>query len=164
MSINRKWILKTHNFSIFLNVYMALIYVITWHNKKWLTKSKIFRFYLIYKKWLCRYSASPLFIQCIFIVYPTVHLQWKFGEALFFFLLLLLLFKVSNSSYSPKQHCSYSSYSFFCLPFVLFFSFYIYCFTDTTNFTIFLQLLRCQFLKSQNKIIKYESVTNHNWK
>ena len=41
-----------------------------------------------------------------------------------------------------------------------FFSFYIYCYTDTINFTIFSQLLRCQFLISQNKIIKYETVTN----
>ena len=52
----------------------------------------------------------------------------------------------------------------FSLPFVLFFPFiyiYIYCYTDVTNFTIFSQLLRCQFLISQNKIIKYETVTNH---
>ena len=45
-----------------------------------------------------------------------------------------------------------------------FFFFYIYCYTDITNFTIFLQLLRCQFFISQNKIIKYETMTNHNWK
>ena len=53
---------------------------------------------------------------------------------------------------------------FFSLPFVLFFFFYIYCYTDTTNFIIFSQLLRCQFFISQNKIIKYETVTNHKWK
>ena len=41
-------------------------------------------------------------------------------------------------------------------------SWYIYCYTDITNFTIFSQLLTCQFLTSQNKIIKYETVTNHN--
>ena len=39
---------------------------------------------------------------------------------------------------------------------------YIYCYTDTINFTIFSQLLTCKFLTSQNKIIKYETVTNHN--
>ena len=33
---------------------------------------------------------------------------------------------------------------------------------DMENFIIFSQLLRCQFLKSQNKIIKYETVTNYN--
>ena len=31
---------------------------------------------------------------------------------------------------------------FFSLPFVLFFSLYIYCYIDITNFTIFLQLLK----------------------
>ena len=36
-------------------------------------------------------------------------------------------------------------------------SWYIYCYTDTTNFIIFPQLLTCQFLTSQNKIIKYET-------
>ena len=35
---------------------------------------------------------------------------------------------------------------------------------DTTNFTIFLQILKYQFLTSRNKIIKYEIVINHNWK
>ena len=45
-----------------------------------------------------------------------------------------------------------------------FFFFYIYCYINATNFTIFSQLLRCQFFISQNKIIKYEIVTNHNWK
>ena len=56
----------------------------------------------------------------------------------------------------------------FSLPFVLFFLLniyknpHIYCYIDTTNFTIFSQLLRCQFFITQNKIIKYETVTNHN--
>ena len=55
--------------------------------------------------------------------------------------------------------------------FVLFFfllnidvSWHLYCYTDTTNFTIISQLLTCQFLTSRNKIIKYETMTNHNWK
>ena len=39
----------------------------------------------------------------------------NFGEDFFF--------KVSNSSYSTKRHCSYSNYSFLGLPFVFFFSF-----------------------------------------
>ena len=51
----------------------------------------------------------------------------------------------------------------FSLPFVLFFLLniyknpHIYCYTNTTNFTIFSQLLRCRFLINQNKIIKYET-------
>ena len=45
-------------------------------------------------------------------------------------------------------------YFFFFLLYILFYY--------TTNFTIFLQLLNCQFLISQNKIIKYETITNHN--
>ena len=39
-------------------------------------------------------------------------------------------------------------FSFFSIPFVFFFAFYIYYCIDTTNFTIFSQLLRCQFLIS----------------
>ena len=37
----------------------------------------------------------------------------------------------------------------------IYMSCYIYCYTDTINFTIFSQLLRCQFLIGRNKIIKY---------
>ena len=79
------------------------------------------------------------------------------------FVFFFLSFFVLNSSYSTKRHNSYSFFFFLGLPFVLFF-FYIYCYIDITNFTIFSQLLRCQFFISQNKIIKYEIVTNHNWK
>ena len=43
-------------------------------------------------------------------------------------------------------------------------SWHIYGYTDTKDFTIFSQLLTCQFLTSRNKIIKYETMTNHNWK
>ena len=69
-------------------------------------------------------------------------------------------FLVLNSSYSTRRHYSYNSYNFFFfilgLPFVLFFSFiYIIILTQQIS-----QLLRCQFLISQNKIIKYETVTN----
>ena len=52
----------------------------------------------------------------------------------------------------------------FCESFFFFFllnidvSWYLYCYTDTTNFTIFLQLLTYQFLTSWNKIIKYETI------
>ena len=68
-----------------------------------------------------------------------------------------------------KWHCSYNaffSFFFFHLYFFFLLNIYknphIYCYTDTTNFTIFSQLLRFQFFISQNKIIKYETVANHN--
>ena len=98
------------------------------------------------------------------ITLPTVHLPFNFGVAFLFFLKIVL-----NSSYSTRRHCSYSSYSFFFfggLPVVLFyflfFIFCVYCYAGITNFTIFLQLLMCQFFISQNKKTKYETVTNHN--
>ena len=34
------WKMKSHNCSLFLNVYVTLIYVAIWCNKEWLTKSK----------------------------------------------------------------------------------------------------------------------------
>ena len=43
------WKIKSHNCLVFLNVYMALIYVIMWHNKERSTKSQTFQFYIIYK-------------------------------------------------------------------------------------------------------------------
>ena len=82
--------------------------------------------------------------------------------------------QVLNSCYSATLVCSSGTiaiaFFFFSLPFVLFYLLniyknpHIYCYTDTINFTIFSQLLKCQFLISQNKIIKYETVTNYNWK
>ena len=58
-------------------------------------------------------------------------------------------------------HGSYSAYIFFFfffsnqLMFFFFLNIYvswsIYCYIDTTNFTIFSQLLMCQFLTSRNK-------------
>ena len=74
-----------------------------------------------------------------------------------FFFFLTLLFKFCTVATVPSG--TVATVAFFSLPFVFL---YIYCYTDTTNFTIFSQLLRCQFLISQNKIIKYEIVTNHN--
>ena len=86
-------------------------------------------------------------------------LLFIYGGNLVRHFVFFFFFLVSNRSYSIRWHCSYSSYIFFfCLPHVL----YIYCYIDTTNFTIFLPLLKCQFLLRQNKIIKYETVTNHN--
>ena len=34
-----KWKMKKHNFLMFLYVYVALIYIIMWHNKKWPIKT-----------------------------------------------------------------------------------------------------------------------------
>ena len=95
----------------------------------------------------------------------TIHLtyMWKFGEALFF-CFYFFYFKFRTVATVPGGIVAtilQYFFFFFGLPFVLFF-FNIYCYTETTNFIIFLQLLRCQFLISQNKIIKYEIVTNHN--
>ena len=58
------------------------------------------------------------------------------------------------------QFRTVATVEFFCHLFVFFF--HIYCYTDIINFTIFSQLLRCQFFISQNKIIKYKIVTNRN--
>ena len=60
--------------------------------------------------------------------------------------------QVLKSNYSAKFVFVFFFFSFKYLCKLV----YIYCYTDTTNFTIFSQLLRYQFLISQNKIIKYE--------
>ena len=57
-------------------------------------------------------------------------------------------FQSFESNYSAKWHCSYNSYSFFFFFFFFFLlniyvNWYIYCYTDTINFTIFSQLLTC---------------------
>ena len=94
--------------------------------------------------------AATLFWHCSYnVFYSTVQFWWA------------VLFLVLNNSYSISGTVATVVTVFFYLLFVLFI-FYIYCYIDTINFTIFSQLLRCQFLLSQNKIIKYETVTNHN--
>ena len=110
--------------------------------------------------WCNSNSYSTTFFT-VHTTFSSVHLQCNFGEAL---CLLLSFFFVLNNSYSTKRHSSYSFFFFFLVFRLYFFFFYIYCYINTTNFTIFSQLLRCQFFISQNKIIKYETVTNHNWK
>ena len=87
--------------------------------------------------------------------------SWVILPFFFFpFFFLTLLFKFCIVATVPLDTVA-TVVAFFSLPFVFF---YIYCYTDTTNFTIFSQLLTCQFLTSRNKIIKYETVTNHSWK
>ena len=98
--------------------------------------------------------------------------------------------QVLNSCYSATLVCSSgtvaivaTTFFFFSLVFRLYFFFFllniyknlhIYCYTDTTNFTIFSQYFHniftiiftifSQYLINQNKIIKYKIVTNHNCK
>ena len=73
------------------------------------------------------------------------------------------------SSYNDSLVClivtvaTVLSLSFFFLFLFLFFQ-SVYTFFYITNSTIFSQLLRCQFFIDRNKIIKYETVTNYNWK
>ena len=78
-----------------------------------------------------------------------------------FFFFLTLLFKFCTVTTVPSGNGTVATVvSFFQSSVCIFFL--IYCCTDTTNFIIFSQLLKCQFLISQNKIIKYKIVTNHN--
>ena len=89
-----------------------------------------------------------IFLQLLTCTNALKHCSYKnlVSWATFFFP------QVLNSNYSAKWHCSYDSYSFFFLffpynQFVFFFniyvSWYIYCYIDTTNFTVFSQLLTC---------------------
>ena len=95
-------------------------------------------------------------LRTIHITFFIVHLQWKFGVALclFFFLKFRTVATVSGGTVATVVTFFFSVFRMYYI--------YIYCYIDTTNFTIFLPLLKCQFLLSQNKIIKYETVTNHN--
>ena len=78
------------------------------------TNFTIFSQLLRCKAWMRIQCTSNVFARYIYSVILLSH---------FFFFFIVL-----NSSYSTKQHCSYSCYKFFflSLPFVLFFSFYIY--------------------------------------
>ena len=85
-------------------------------------------------------------------------LQCHFGLLSHF---VLFFFLVATLPSGTIATVATAFFYLFSLPFVLFFPF-IYCYIDTTNFIIFSQLLKCQFFISQNKIIKYETVTNYN--
>ena len=86
---------------------------------------------------------SLQYFVTVHTTFSTVHLQCNFGEPLCPFIFFNFFF-----------------FSVFRL--YLYIYIYIYFYTDTINFTIFSQLLKYQFLISQNKIIKYETVTNYN--
>ena len=132
------------------------------------------------------YCASRVLALCNIIVATML---W-FRESFFFFfpfkywckLIFILLYwhnKFNKSGYAATilQHCASRVLALcstvaatvlwfreFFFPLNIDVSWHLYCYTDTTNFTIFSQLLSCQFLTSRNKIIKYETVANHNWK
>ena len=98
--------------------------------------------------------SSIAFLHCSYNIF---HCSSKVPFCVFFF-----FFEFWTIAIVPSD--TVAIYFFFFSVFSLyFFSFDIYCYTDITNFTIFSQLLRYQFLISQNKIIKCETVTNHNW-
>ena len=110
-----------------------------------------------------------MLLQCLRIVHTTfftIHLQWKFGEALclslffffFFFKKFFLEFRIV--AIAPGGIVAIVVTVFFGSSVCNFFSYiYIYIVILTQQIS---QLLRCQFLISQNKIINYETVTNHN--
>ena len=119
--------------------------------------------YWLYKKQLCSSRVYILFIQRIPLFIYGGNLVRNFAS------FSLFIFKFRTVATVPD--CTVATvvtfFFFLGLVFVFFFFYiyiYIYCYTDTKNFTIFSQLLRYQFLISQNKIIKYETITNHNWK
>ena len=85
---------------------------------------------------------SLQYFVTVHTMFSTVHLQCNFGEPLCPFIFF-------NFFSFRSSVCTYIYI-------------YIYIYTDTINFTIFSQLLKYQFLISQNKIIKYETVTNYN--
>ena len=64
-----------------------------------------------------------------------------------FWLATLSFFFFFNSSYSTKLHCSYNSFFFFSLLFVLFFSFYIYhCTSSVFAMYIYSAILLSHFV------------------
>ena len=124
----------------------------------------------------CTVATVPLTVVAFFqssvcIFFNVFHcavlqLQQQFRESSFFFfflffiIFLTLLFKFCTVATVPSS--TVATIVAFFQSSVCIFLFFIYSYTDTTNFTIFSQLLKCQFLISQNKIIKYKTVTNHN--
>ena len=105
-----------------------------------------------------RYCTLRVFVLCKHCSGNSTLVRHFF----FFFFSFNLLFKFCTETTVPLGTVA-TVVAFYFLFFRLYF-FLIYCYTDTINFTIFSWLLKCQLLISQNKIIKYETVTNHNWK
>ena len=61
--------MKRHNVLVFLNVNVALIYVTTWRNEEWSTKSQTFRLLVITsrKPAQCAGNFAIVFIYLLFI-------------------------------------------------------------------------------------------------
>ena len=76
---------------------------------------------------------------------------------------VLLVYSIGTIATMPKVFFFFLAIGM-CVFFLwnIYVSWHIYCYIDTINFTIFSQLLTCQFLTSRNKIIKYETITNYN--
>ena len=131
-------------------------------------------------RWMCKsYNTFGLFNMYFFFsnhcaLFSTKYIRRGNASTVLLWCSEPFFSQVLNSCYNATLVCSSGTiattfFFFFSLLFVLFFfllNIYknpcIYCYTDTINFTIFSQLLRFQFLISQNKIIKYENVTNRN--
>ena len=70
---------------------------------------------------------------------------------------IIILLVCSSGTVAIVAIVAIEFFFFFGLPFLLFFLLniyknpHIYCYTHTTNFIIFSQLLNCQFFISQNK-------------
>ena len=126
-----------NNLSVFFVFFFFLNIDVSWHLYCY-TDTTNFTIFLIYIK-----SDYAAIVHCSC---KSVTVLW-FRESAFFF-----FFFLSNR------------FVFFFFLLNIDVSWHLYCYTDITNFTIFSQLLTCQFIISQNKIIKYETVINHNWK
>ena len=129
------------------------------------TKSSKYYIHLQQKKNCTNFANVYNIYQFLCVYNITLHCKCN---VYFYIYIYIYIKRVNRKSYSNfvtvVMVCLtfWPFFFFFGLSFVPFFSFYIYYYTDTTNFTIFSQLLRYQFLISQNKIIKYETVINHN--
>ena len=128
-----------------------------------LSKKRILGYiYILYYKsanaaTVLRYCTLRVFILCKHCSGNSTLVK-NFASFFFF----NLLFKFCTEATVPIGTVA-TVVAFFFLAFRLHF-FLIYCYTDTINFIIFSRLLNCQLLISQNKIIKYKTVTNHNWR
>ena len=100
------------------------------------------------------YAATMFTYYSYYFFYCSSTVEIWCGTLSFFFLKFRTVATVSGGTVATVVTFFFSVFRMYYI--------YIYCYIDTTNFTIFLPLLKCQFLLSQNKIIKYETVTNHN--
>ena len=131
------------------------------------TVHRFFYFFILFfsQSSICALFSTE-FLHCSYSVFhcsSTVPF-WLATLSFFFF------FKFLTVATKPRDIVATVVFFFFFSNWFMFFffnidlSWHLYCYTDTTNFIVFPQLLTCQFLTSRNKIIKYEPVASHNWK